>query len=151
VASVNASTRILRRVLKLALEWGVIQTTPKLKLLRGERHRERAITPDEEAKYLAAVPDTLASVGVLLADTGMRPDECYRLCWEKITFANGRNGTLLIMHGKTPAARRMQPMTPRVREMLETRWTAAEKPLEGFVWPAPTKTVPNVERGSQKE
>lgn len=23
--------------------------------------------------------------------------------------------------------------------MLETRWTAAGKPLEGFVWPAPTK------------
>jgi integrase len=140
VASVNASLRILRRVLKLALEWGVVQATPKLKLLRGERHRERVITPEEEAKYLAAVSDTLASVGMLLADTGMRPDECYRLCWENITFANGRNGTLLIMHGKTPAARRMLPMTPRVRAVLEKRWVAAGKPLEGFVWPAPTKS-----------
>ena len=77
---------------------------------------------------------------MLLADTGMRPDECYRLCWENITFANGRNGTLLITHGKTPAARRMLPMTPRVRELLERRWVAAGKLLEGFVWPAPTKS-----------
>jgi integrase len=69
---------------------------------------------------------------MLLADTGMRPDECYRLCWENITFANGRNGTLLITHGK--------PMTPRVRELLERRWVAAGKLLEGFVWPAPTKS-----------
>jgi integrase len=140
VASVNASVRILRRVLKLALEWDIIQATPKLKLLRGERHRERVLTPEEEAKYLAAVSDTLASVGILLADTGMRPDECYRLCWENITFGNGRNGMLLITHGKTPAARRMLPMTSRVREMLETRWETAGKPLEGFVWPASTKT-----------
>src|ERR1700738_4544512 len=42
-ASVNASVRVLRRVLKLAVEWGAIQATPKLKLLRGERHRERVI------------------------------------------------------------------------------------------------------------
>src|SRR5438132_2030775 len=87
VASVNASLRILRRVLKLAVEWGVIPVVPKVRLLRGERHRERVVLPEEEAKYLAAVPEPLLSVATVLADTGMRPDECYRLCWENITFA----------------------------------------------------------------
>jgi integrase len=140
VASVNASIRVLRRVLKLAVEWGVIPAAPKFKLLRGERHRERVISPEEEAKYLAAAPEMLASVATILADTGMRPDECYRLCWENITFANGRNGTLLITHGKTPAARRMLPMTPRVKAIVEKRWEAAGKPLDGFLWPAPTKS-----------
>ena len=31
-------------------------------------------------------------------------------------------------------------MSPRVRALLETRWDAAGRPLEGFVWPAPTKS-----------
>jgi integrase len=57
-----------------------------------------------------------------------------------ITFANGRNGTLLITHGKTPAARRVLPMTPRVKAIFEQRWEEAGKPRDGFVWPAPTKS-----------
>jgi integrase len=31
-------------------------------------------------------------------------------------------------------------MTPRVRSILESRWVAAGKPIEGWVWPAPTRT-----------
>jgi hypothetical protein len=71
-------------------------------------------------------------------DTGLRPDECYRLRWEDITWGNGRNGTLLVTHGKTAAARRVLPMTVRVRSILETRWAGAGKPREGWIWPAPT-------------
>ena len=93
---------------------------------------------DEEAKYLAAAPEPLGSVATVLADTGMRPEECFRLRWEAIAWVNGRHGTLLVTHGKTAAARRVLPMTPRVRSILETRWQSADKPVEGWVWPAPT-------------
>ena len=75
----------------------------------------------------------------MLVDTGLRPEECYRLLWDSITWVNGRNGTLIVTHGKTKAARRVLPMTPRVRHILETRWKAAGKPTEGYVWPAPTR------------
>jgi len=73
--------------------------------------------------------------------TGLRPEECFRLRWESLTWTNGRNGTLLVTHGKTAAARRVLPMTPRVRNVLENRWERAGKPLEGWVWPAPTHSV----------
>lgn len=85
-------------------------------------------------RYLAAVSPLLADVATVLADTGMRPDECYLLRWEDVTWANGRNGSLLVTHGKTAAARRVLPMTPRVRTVLERRWNAAERPLEGWLW-----------------
>ena len=136
----NASLRILRRVLKLASEWGIIQAVPKVKLLRGERHRERVVSPEEEAKYLAASAEPLASIATLLADSGMRPEECHRLRWESVAFANGRQGTLLITEGKTAAARRILPLTPSVRRVLEMRWMAAGSPAEGWVWPAATKS-----------
>ena len=34
----------------------------------------------------------------------------------------------------------MLPMTPRVRGILEGRWKLAGEPLEGWVWPAPTRS-----------
>jgi integrase len=140
VSSVNGCLRTLRRILRLAMEWDVIQRSPKVKFLAGERHRERVITPNEEARYLAAASELLAEVATVLVDTGLRPEECHRLVWDAITWANGRNGTLLVTHGKTKAARRLLPMSPRVRSLLESRWEAAGRPLGGWVWPAPTKS-----------
>lgn len=136
VSSINSSIRVLRRVMSLAAEWGVIESAPKLALLPGERRRERVITPDEEMRYLASASPLLCDVATLLADTGMRPDEVYRLQWQDVTWANGRNGSLLVTHGKTAAARRVLPMTPRVRAVLESRWNTSGKPLEGWLWPA---------------
>jgi integrase len=135
VSSINSAIRVLRRVLSLAIEWGAIESGGKLALLPGERHRERVITPDEEMRYLAAASALLADVASVLADTGMRPDECYRMRWEDVTWANGRNGSLLVRLGKTAAARRVLPMTLRVRTVLERRWNGAGMPTEGWLWP----------------
>jgi integrase len=140
VSTINSSLRVLRRVLRLAVEWGALEAAPNIRMLPGERHRERVVTPGEEARYLAVAPEPLASVAILLVDTGLRPEEAYRLRWEGITWANGRHGTLLVTHGKTAAARRVLPMTSRVRNVLESRWEAAGRPEEGWVWPAPTKS-----------
>jgi integrase len=140
VATVNASLRILRRILRVAEEWGELDRAPKVRMLPGEHHRERVITPAEEAQYLLAAGPLLADIATVLLDTGLRPEECYRLVWDSITWVNGRNGTLIVTHGKTKAARRVLPMTPRVRHILETRWNANGRPAEGYVWSAPTRT-----------
>jgi integrase len=140
ISTVNSSLRVLRSIFHRAVEWGVLDAVTKIKLLPGERHRERVVTREEEARYLAAVREPLASVASVLADTGLRPKECFRLRWEGITWVNGRHGTLLVTHGKTAAARRVLPMTPRVRGILEGRWEAAGKPAEGWAWPAPTRS-----------
>jgi len=140
VSTVNSSLRVLRSVLHRAVEWHVIASVPKIKLLPGERRRERVITKEEEALYLSAAREPLACVATVLADTGLRPEECFRLRWESITWVNGRYGTLLVTHGKTAAARRIVPMTPRVRATLESLWERASKPVEGWIWPAPTQS-----------
>jgi integrase len=140
VATVNASLRILRRVLRIAEEWGELEKAPRVKMLPGESHRERVITPQEEARYLSSANLLLSEIATVLVDTGLRPEECYRLLWDSMSWASGRNGAFLVTHGKTKAARRLLPMTPRVRHILETRWKAAGMPMAGFVWPAPTKS-----------
>jgi len=140
VSSVNSSLQVLRRILRLAVEWGALQSTPIVRMLPGARHRERVVTPQEEARYLAAASEILAEVAAVLVDTGLRPEECFRLRWESITWTNGRFGTLIVTHGKTTAARRVLPMTPRVRTILETRWSNAGRPAEGWIWPAATRS-----------
>ena len=140
VTTVNSSLQILRRMLRLAVEWGVSESAPLIRMLPGARHREHVVTFDEEFRYLAAAPETVAHVSTILVDTGLRPEECFRLRWEAITWSNGRCGTFIVTHGKTVAARRVLPMTPRVRAMLETRWECAGKPVEGWVWPAATRS-----------
>jgi hypothetical protein len=44
VSTANNSLRVLRRILNLAVEWGVLDGTPKIKILSGESRRERVIT-----------------------------------------------------------------------------------------------------------
>ena len=82
----------------------------------------------------------------MLADSGLRPDECFLLRWESITWMNGRYCT----QGKTSAARRVLPMTPRVRAILESRWKQAGEPLEGWIWKDPTRSG-HVESSSLKK
>ena len=53
-SSVNSCLRALRRILRLAVEWGVLEASPKVKFLSGEHRRERVISEHEEALYLAA-------------------------------------------------------------------------------------------------
>jgi integrase len=138
VTSVNSSLQVFRRVLRLAVDSGIIPSAPKVKLLRGANHRERVIGTDEEIRCLNAAVEPLSSIATVLIDSGLRPEECFRLRWESISFAAGRYGTMFNPFGKTKAARRVVPMTARVRNLLEARWVGAGKPMEGWVWPAET-------------
>lgn len=140
VSSINREIQVVRRSLNAAVEWGLLDHAPKVKMLGGELRRERVVTPAEEAKYLAAAPKPLASIATVLLDSGMRPEECFRLRWENLRWLDARHGAMLVTHGKTAAARRVIPMTSRVRAMLESRWTESQKPDEGWVWPAPTRS-----------
>jgi integrase len=140
VGTVNRELRVARRVLRLAVEWGLLERAPQVQMLRGEKRRERVVSDEDFARYLTCASLLLSDVAVVLHDTGLRPDECHRLDWSDIALTNGRHGKLLVRHGKTAAARRELPMTPRVRQVLEARWDLAGRPAEGWLWPSPTKS-----------
>jgi integrase len=114
----KGSLRVLRRALRLAVEWGITPSAPKIKLLRGEHHRERIVLPEEEVRYLGAAGELMADIATVLIDTGMRPEENSRLRWESIGWSNGQYGTLQVTHGKTAAA--TSPPCASARGMLAT-------------------------------
>jgi integrase len=150
VSTVNSSLRVLRRILGLAAEWGVLETRPTISLIPGERHRETVVTPREQRLYFDHAPEPLKSIATILVETGIRPDECYRLRWEDLHWGSFGKAKLRVTKGKTPAARRVIPMSEQVHFILETRWELAGKPSEGWIWPAATK-VGHVDHSTLKK
>jgi len=131
VASVNRELQALRRMFALALEWGKVEKAlPKVRMLPGEAHRERVLTPQEEAIYLANASPLLHDVATILVDCALRPEECFRLKWASI-----RDGQIVIQYGKTDNSRRQIPVTSRVATALDMRRTNNTSP---WVFPAPT-------------
>jgi integrase len=132
-SSINRELQSLRRMFTLALEWGKVEKAlPKVRMLSGENHRERVLTPAEEALYLKHASPLLHDVAIILLDCGLRPEECFRLQW-----ANVHDGVVEIQYGKTDNARRRIPMSQRVAAVLEMRKTDSASP---WVFPASTKS-----------
>jgi len=140
ISTVNSNLRVLRRVLGLAVEWGELAAMPKMTLLRGARVRDRVVSREEETRYLTVTTEPLRSIAPVMFDSGLRPDEAFRLRWEAISWVAGKFGSFRVIYGKTAAARRTLPMTSRVRSVLLSLWQSAGKPEAGYVWPAKTKS-----------
>src|SRR5262249_14480029 len=47
VSSINRELQVLRRLLHLAFDWGLVEKIPKLRMLSGERHREFVLSRQE--------------------------------------------------------------------------------------------------------
>jgi len=142
VSSINRELQALRRMFHLAQEWGRVEKSlPAVKMVPGENHRERVLTPEEESLYFRAAsteameqhadPRLLADVGRILLDCALRPEECFRLRPENVV-----EGKLEIHFGKTDNARRRIPMTPNVQAIMEMRLSKSGG--AEWVFPAPT-------------
>jgi integrase len=142
ISTINRELQALRRMFHLAQEWGKVERAlPTVRMVPGEKHRERVLTREEETLYFAGAkseamnqhvdPSLLSDVASILLDCGLRPEECFRLRPENV-----RDGKVEIHYGKTDNARRRIPMTPRVEAILGMRLSKAA----GSEWVFPTLT-----------
>ena len=82
--SINRELATLRRLLRLAHEWKLIQRVPRVRLLRGEKSREFVLSHQQEPAYFAVCSTTLSDVATLLLDTGLRLGEALGLEWPQV-------------------------------------------------------------------
>ena len=94
----------------------------------------RVITFDEQAAYLSEANQPLRDIAEIMLDTGMRPEEVFRLGAENIDF---KQKTIFNPFGKTKAARRTIPMTDNVSSLLRRRVKEAERLASPFVFQSP--------------
>jgi integrase len=81
---------VLSSALKQAVRWGMLYRNPAelVQLPKLKRKEMRAMTPDESARFLAALEDDRYSALFALAlSTGMRPEEYLGLRWTDVDFA----------------------------------------------------------------
>jgi integrase len=131
LATVNRALAALRRLLRLAYEWHVIDRVPRVRLLSGERNREFILTHAQERLYLESAPQPLEDVATLILDTGLRIGEALALGWTEIHLepaAGAKFGYLHVREGKSRFARRNTPLTARVKTMLEGRRARSNSP-----------------------
>jgi integrase len=132
--SVNRELATLRRLLRMAHEWKLIQRAPRVHLLRGERHREYTVSYQHEKVYLAAIPALLCDVATLLLDTGLRLGEALSLEWQQVRLepVQGASfGYLTVLSGKAKSRKsRNVPLSQRVVAVLK-RWKPSES---GYVF-----------------
>jgi integrase len=125
ILTVNGELRTLRRMLRLAYEWGLISQAPAIHELPGGKGRERVISFAEELIYLSKASATVRDAALLAVDTGMRPNsELFPLEWSDVHLDCTQDALLGFIHvrqGKTDAAVRNIPLTARTREMLLAR------------------------------
>jgi integrase len=124
-ASINRELAVLRRALRLAHEWKLIQRIPRIRLLRGERSREFILSSEQETAYLAACPELLRDVATLLIDSGLRLSEALTLEWGDVQLqppSGAAYGFLTVRAGNSKSSRaRNVPLSPRVADVLRRR------------------------------
>ncbi len=133
-ATVNRALACLRRLLRLAQEWRVIDRLPRIRLLQGERNREFILSHAQEQTYLNEAPQPLRDIAMLDVDTGLRLGEALALEWADVHLqpAHGAKfGYLHIQDGKSKYARRNVPLDgPRSGHARKTQGTV--KRVVGF-------------------
>jgi integrase len=115
-ATTNRGLAVLRRMLRLAQEWRMLDRIPRIRLLRGERNREFVLSREQERIYLEFCPPTLHDVAMLMLDTGLGPAEALGLQWPDV-----QRDYLQVREGKTRYRARCVNLTSRVAAMLESR------------------------------
>lgn len=165
ISSINRALQVLRRMLKLSIEWGKVEKVPpRVSLLPGERRRERVLTAGEERAYLAAARNIGENIeesyrkalegirAVLRDERPQEPADPYMLrdvatvlldCGlrpeegYRLRWEHVRDNALHIPYGKTTNARRSIPLPARAAAVLEMRRSSAST---DWVFPAPTKS-----------
>lgn len=132
-SNVNRALRTIRRMLGKAEEWNLIARTPRVKLAK-EYGRSTIIDRETEEKLLKVCQQPLKDVLILMLDSGMRPQEVFRMRWENM---NWEKQTIFVPFGKTRNSRRHIPMSQRVIALLHERSGKSDSP---YVFPSSSKT-----------
>jgi integrase len=119
-ATVNRALSTLKKLFNHAAKNGYAISNPVrgIDFLDEGPGRMRVISFEEEIAYLAKATQPLKDIAAVILDTGLRPEEVFRIRVEDINF-DAR--TIFNPFGKTKAARRKVTMTENVYDLLSRR------------------------------
>jgi integrase len=124
-AGTNRDIAALRMILNYAKRQQFIDRNPvcDVKFLAEGPGNMRIVTHEEQQKYLKAASPLVHDVALLIVETGMRPEEVFRLTIEDLDLPQRY---IKVPGGKTRFARRNIMLTGPAIEVLEWRLTIAK-------------------------
>ena len=124
-ATVNRELACLKALFNFVIRADLLAKNPvsKVKMLAENNLQTRVLSFKEQHAYLAKATPTLRDIAVMMLETGMRPEEVYRLRPEHVDLAKCK---VQVTHGKTDAARRSLRLTSAAGDVLKAR-TSTEK------------------------
>ena len=119
-ATINRELACLKILFNRAIKNDVLAKNPvsRVKFLNEDNEQMRVLGPEEEKAYLLAASQPLRDIATLILQTGMRPEEVYRIRRENVHLAQLY---LFNPYGKTKAARRKIPLTEVAAGVLRRR------------------------------
>jgi len=132
--TVNRALSTLRLIYNFAERCGFAVSNPvKHVTFFREPGRTRIISLEEERAYWAATSQPLRDIARIILDTGMRPEEVFRIETANLDFGQR---TIFNPFGKTAAAKRKLTMTDDVWSILNKRAVLTESP---YIFSSPDK------------
>lgn len=127
-STINRKLAALSRMLRTALELGILTEMPKITYLKEPQERIRWYTDEEQQQIIQGLvaidkPEYAGIVRVLL-DTGMRVGELFELEWSNI------QDNLIVLDKTKNFSARSIPMTPTVQDIIEL----CDHPEGPFKW-----------------
>lgn len=95
----------------------------EVKYLQEDNDQMTVLTVEEQDKYLLAASQPLRDIATLMLETGMRPEEVYRIRKENVHLDREY---LYNPYGKTKAAKRKVPLSEVAIEVLRSRLAKAK-------------------------
>jgi hypothetical protein len=121
----------LRKALRMARRWKVLQTVPEIPRLKGERERSFVFAETLRKKYEELAPEPLNSFIQFSCEIGICEGEIIDLVKADVHMTEkadewGHYGYLQIRKGKSEFRKRSLPITARAKDIL-TLWMAKSK------------------------
>ena len=132
-ATVNRALTTLKLIFNRAAKDGfpISNPTNDVAFLEEGEGQIRVISFEEELAYFQAASQPLRDIARIMLETGMRPEEVYRMKFGNLDFLQR---TIFNPFGKTKASKRTLPMTDEVFEVLKRLATEA---VGQYVFPSP--------------
>src|SRR4030095_2466064 len=122
-ATVNRELALLKHLFKRNEDVVPKNPVKDVKFLDEDNEQTRVLSVEEEKLYLLAASHPLQDIASLMLETGMRPEEVYRIRRENVRLDQGY---LSNPYGKTKAAKRKLPLSERASSILAQRLEKAK-------------------------
>jgi integrase len=119
-ATVNRELACLKAMFNCVVKSDLPLRNPvsRVNFLKEQNEQTRILSYQEQERYLAVATPVLRDIATLMLETGMRPEEVYRIRSENVSLADN---CLVNPYGKTKAARRYIALTAPARGILARR------------------------------